>query len=83
MKQKDILLIGVVIFISAIVSFFVTNLLFGGKKGELQAETVQPITANFPEIDARYINANSIDPVKLITISKNDNPQPFSVQTKK
>jgi hypothetical protein len=83
MKQKDILLIGVVIFISALVSFFVTQALFGGKKGQLQAETVQPITASFPAIDSRYINAQSIDPVKLISISKSDNSQPFSAQTKK
>lgn len=79
MKQKDIALIVVIVFISAIVSLFVSKLIFTSPKNRQQAvEVVQPITADFPHPDSRYFNSNAFDPTKLITIGQNANPDPFS-----
>jgi hypothetical protein len=79
MKQKDVALIIVVVFISAVVSFFVSNFLFGSPANRQQkAEIVQPITANFSQPDSRYFNSNSIDPTQLIQIGNNNNTNPFN-----
>lgn len=78
MKQKDIILIIVVLFISGILSFFVSNALFGSpSKHEMKAEVVEPISTSFEEPDPRYFNANSIDPTQLIQIGNQNNQQPF------
>jgi ABC-type maltose transport system permease subunit len=81
MKQKDIAVIAVIVFMSAIFAFIVTSSLFGGKKIQQTAEVVQPISADFPEPDAHYFNAKSIDPTKTITIGKSTNTDPFSSGT--
>jgi hypothetical protein len=79
MKQKDIALILVIVFASAVLSFFVSNLIFGSAKNrQQQVEVVQPITANFPKPDSRYFNKDAFDPTKQITIGQNTNPDPFS-----
>lgn len=79
MKQKDIALIVVIVAISAVVSLFASNLIFGGAKNkQQQATVVQPITADFPTPDTRYFNSNAFDPTQLITIGQNNNTNPFS-----
>lgn len=82
MKQKDIALIAVIIFISAIISYFVSNAVFGSPKTrQQQAEVVQPITTNFPQPDTRYFNTSAFDPSKPISISQNTNTDPFKTTT--
>jgi hypothetical protein len=79
MKQKDIALIIVIVFISAVISLFVSKAIFGSPKNRQQtAEVVQPITADFPKPDTRYFNDKAFDPTKVITIGENTNPNPFS-----
>lgn len=78
MKQKDIALIIVVVFISAIVSLVVSKFLFASKNRQQQVEVVQPISADFASPDKRYFNDKSFDPTELITIGNNTNPHPFS-----
>ncbi len=79
MKRKDIALIIVIVFISAILSLFVSKAIFATPKNRHQeVEVVQPITADFPQPDKRYFNSSSFDPTKLITIGQNANPDPFS-----
>jgi len=79
MKQKDILLIGVVVFITAIASFFISNALFASPKNRQQkVEIVSPITTEFNKPDAKFFNSNAVDPTKLIEIGNNPNPTPFS-----
>lgn len=79
MKQKDIALIVVIVAVSAVLSFVVSNALFGSPKTrQQQAEVVQPISADFEQPDSRYFNKNSFDPTKPITIGQNANPDPFS-----
>lgn len=79
MKQKDIALIIVVVAFSAMISVFVSRLIFAAPKGEQQqVEVVQPITADFPQPDKRYFNDKAFDPTKLIQIGDNTNPDPFT-----
>lgn len=79
MKQKDIILIGSVVFITAIVSYFASSALFGGaQKHNTKVEVVDVIDSNFPESDKRYFNVNSVDPTQLIKIGNNDNTKPFN-----
>lgn len=79
MKQKDIALILVIAFISAIISFFVSNAIFASPKNRQQeVEVVQPIVADFPKTDERYFNKEAFDPTKLITIGQNANTDPFN-----
>lgn len=79
MKQKDIALILVIIFISAVISLFVSKAIFTSPKNRNQkAEVVQPITADFPVPDTRYFNSQAFDPTKAITIGQNANANPFS-----
>ena len=79
MKQKDIALIVIIVFLSALISFFASNLIFGSPKNrQQQVEVVQPITADFPKPDSRYFNNSAFDPTQPITIGQNANPDPFS-----
>jgi hypothetical protein len=79
MKQKDIALILVIVFISAIVSLFVSKAIFASPKNRQQeVDVVQPITSEFTKPDSRYFNNTAIDPTQLITIGQNANPNPFS-----
>jgi hypothetical protein len=81
MKQKDIALIAVIVFVSAVVSLIVSKTLFASPKHRQQAvEVVDPISANFPAPDSHYFNAQSIDPTKLIKIGDNSNPTPFNTK---
>lgn len=79
MKQKDYLLIGIVIVFSTIVSYLITSQFIGGpgKKSD-SAEVVHKLTADFKLPDKRYFNQNSINPTRLITIDKSANPNPFN-----
>ena len=82
MKQKDIALIVVIVFISAIASFFISKAIFGSPANRQQtAEVVQPITSNFPKPDPRYFNDKAFDPTRVITIDGSNNPNPFSSQS--
>lgn len=79
MKQKDVALIIIIAFISALISLFVSKAIFAPPKNRQQpVEVVQPITADFPAPDTHYFNSNAFDPTQPITISQNANPDPFS-----
>lgn len=78
MKQKDIAVIIVVAFISAVVSFVVSNKLFVTPSNrQQQVEVVDPIDANFQTPSGKYFNQNSIDPTENTTIGGN-NQNPFN-----
>lgn len=82
MKQKDIALIIVMVFISAVISFIVSGQIFGSPKNrEQKAEIVEAITPEFPAPPAKYFNGNSINPTQLITIGGGTNPNPFDNQS--
>lgn len=79
MKQKDIALIIVIAFISAVVSFFVSNKLFVTPANrQQQVEVVDPINATFQNPDPKYFNGSSIDPTQDSHIGANSNKDPFN-----
>jgi len=81
MKVKDIAVIAVVVFISGLLSYFISSALFGSPNNlKTQVEVVEPITANFPEPDSRYFNSNSVNPTQTITIGDGQNQQPFQTE---
>ncbi|MFO0781865.1 MAG: hypothetical protein U0524_03160 [Candidatus Saccharimonadales bacterium] len=81
MKQKDIALIIIVVFFSAIFSYFISNAIFASPKDRKQeVEVVQPITADFPKPDERFFNDQAFDPTQTITIGNNANTDPFASQ---
>lgn len=79
MKQKDVALIIVIVFLSAVVSLFASKAIFTSPKNRQQeVEVVQPITSNFPQPDSSYFNSSAIDPTQLINVGQNANTNPFS-----
>lgn len=79
MKQKDIPVVIVVIFVSALISLFVSKAIFASPKNRHQTvDVVQSISTDFPAPDSAYFNKNSIDPTQPITIGQNNNTNPFS-----
>lgn len=81
MKQKDWVLIIVVVFISGVMSFLVSSLLISNPKNRHQkVEIVEKISSTFPEPDKKYFNSNSNDPTQLIRIGDNSNNTPFKTE---
>jgi hypothetical protein len=78
-KQKDIALILVIVFISGIVSFLLSGWIFARPADRQQkAEKVDVITSDFSLPDNRYFNATSVNPTQLIQIGDSNNPNPFT-----
>jgi len=79
MKEKDIALIAIIVVISGIVSFFVSNIFFASPSNRQQkVEVVEAISPSFPTPSAKYFNAQSINPTELIQIGTSTNPNPFN-----
>lgn len=79
MKQKDIALIIIIVFISAVASFFISGKIFGSPKDRQQkVEVVNPITSDLPKPDKQFFNSQAFDPTRVITIGQNANPNPFN-----
>jgi hypothetical protein len=80
MKQQDIAIIIVIVFVSGVLSFFVSNKFISPPKHDLTAAKVDPITPEFNEPSNRYFNDKSVNPTQLIRIDSNQNPSPFNGQ---
>jgi len=79
MKQKDIILIIVVVFISAVVSYFLSGLLITSDKNRQEkVEVVEKISGTFDRPNSKYFNPNSNNPTKLIQIGDSVNDTPFN-----
>lgn len=82
MKQKDIAVLMVVVFVSIVVSIFASKMLFSSPKNrEQQVPVVPAISANFPVPSSQFFNSQSVDPTQLIQIGNSTNPQPFNTPT--
>lgn len=78
MKQKDVLLIIVVVIFAGIFSLLISNFFFTPDSNKnLTAEKVEEITSEFQEPDSRVFNENAINPTQLIEIGDSNNTQPF------
>lgn len=79
MKQKDIALIIVIAFISAVISFVVSGKIFVTPANRQQkVEVVDAIDSNFATPSTKYFNDKSVDPAQVIQIGNNNNQNPFS-----
>ncbi len=79
MKQKDIVLIIIVCFVSAVLSLFISKAIFTSPKQRQQpVEVVEKLTSEFVIPDTKYFNVNSINPTRLIRIGENPNLKPFN-----
>ncbi len=79
MKQKDIILLIVVAFVSGVLSILATKFFIAPPKNRhQQVEVVEVINAEFKEPDKRYFNASSINPTKVIQIGPEDNQDPYN-----
>lgn len=73
MKQKDIALILVMVFISAVLSLIISRLVFSTPQNrEQQAEVVDVITPDFSTPPPKYFNNQSVDPAQPISIDTNN-----------
>lgn len=77
MKQKDIAIIIVIVFVAGFASFFLSGFLFGGESKQQQVEKVDAITTNFPLPDKKYYNEGAINPAQDIQVTDNQNDNPF------
>lgn len=81
MKQNDIAIIVVVVFVSALISFFVSNKIFVTPSNRSQlVEVVDKITPSFEKPSSKYFNSNSINPTQNTQIGNGNNQNPFSGQ---
>jgi hypothetical protein len=81
MKQKDIALIIVIAFISAIISFIASDKIFVTPANRQQeVEVVDVINPKFQIPSSKYFNSNSIDPTQESQIGSGNNQNPFSGQ---
>jgi hypothetical protein len=79
MKQKDVALIIVIAVVSAIISIFASKAIFAPPTNrEQDVGVVQPITADFPQPDSRYFNSSVFDPAQSVTVTQNNNTNPFN-----
>lgn len=78
MKQQDLGIIVAVAFLSAIVSFLVSNKLFVTPENRQQkVEVVDAIVADFNKPSERYFNIDSINPTQISQLSST-NQTPFN-----
>lgn len=76
MKQKDIALILIIVFVSGIFSYVVASNFISPVKKDQTAAKVEPITSDFTQPSEKYFNEQSINPTQLIQIETNANPSP-------
>lgn len=82
MKQKDIATIIVVAVFAAVVSYLVANKIFVTPETRQQSvEIIDVFSTKFDQPDARFFNANSINPTRDTTL-EGTNPTPFNGATR-
>lgn len=77
MKQKDIALIIVIVFISGMFSFLISRFVVNTDNKKQEVEVVEPITAEFTQPSSKYFNDDSTNPTQVIQIGENQNESPF------
>lgn len=78
MKQKDYIIIGLIVFLGAILSFGISKLFISGENTIQKVEVVEPISAEFKLPDTKYFNKDAFDPTQVIKIQNNNNTAPFT-----
>ncbi|MBA3757872.1 hypothetical protein H0X09_03335 [Candidatus Saccharibacteria bacterium] len=84
MKQKEFLLIAVIVIVSAVISSIAANAIFNSSdQRKEKVAVVEPISSKFPPVqnDSDYqafFNPNAINPTQLIKIGTSQNTTPFN-----
>ncbi len=79
MKQKDLAMILIMVFISVVAAIVVSKWIFASPKNQQQtAEVVDVISSDFSPPSTKYFNADSVNPTQQIEIGGNSNPNPFN-----
>lgn len=82
MKQKDLALVLVVVFISIVVALVVSRMIFASPKNRQQtAEKVDVISPDFALPPSEFFNARSVNPTQQIKIGNSNNPNPFNTKS--
>jgi hypothetical protein len=77
-KQKDVALIIVIAFISAVASFIVSGRVFVAPANRQQkVEVVDKVNPSFQAPAQKYFNSNSIDPTQNPSVGTSNNQNPF------
>lgn len=77
-KQKDLLTLGFVVIFSAVLSIFLSGLIFNNNKTNTNTENVPIISSNFPTNNSGLFKNLNNDPTVLIDISSNNNSNLFN-----
>lgn len=73
MKQKDIALILVMVFIGAVLALAISKFVFSAPSSREQtAEIVDKINTDFPAPPQKYFNSNANNPAQPITLGTDD-----------
>lgn len=81
MKQKDLTLIIVTVFVSAVFAFLLSGWLLSSPQNRQQtAEVVDVITPEFMSPPPEYFNSSAVNPTQLIQIGGSSNPNPFNTK---
>lgn len=80
-KQNDIAVLILITAISLVAAYIIGNALINSPDSRsTPVEVAVPIDAEFPEIDTRIFNENSINPTEKIEIGDTNTPSPFETQ---
>jgi hypothetical protein len=83
MKQKELLVIGMVALVAAIFSIIISGILFGSpKKNPIKVPVVEKISSSFPVVQTddnykAFLNNKALNPTQLIQIGGSNNTNPF------
>lgn len=80
MKQQDVAVLIVIIFVAGVGTFFAANAFIKPEPQNTTAEVVEPINSDFPLPSTGVFNTESINPTVPIQIAPNTNNQPFAEQ---
>jgi hypothetical protein len=78
-KQKDVALVLVMTFVSAVAALVLSRVLFSTPQNRNQtAEVVDVISSDFALPSTKYYNLDSVNPTQQIQIGGDSNPNPFN-----
>lgn len=82
MKSKDLVAIGVVAFVAAIISYILAGAVFKPVEGSTQVPEVSAIKPSLPDVknDSAYnviFNNKALDPTQPVQIGNQNNNVPF------
>lgn len=79
MKQKDVLLLAVVIIISGIASTIISSkIVVSPKVRQQQVEVAPTVSPDLPSTNQAYFNSNAYDPSYQIQIGPSTNTNPLN-----